>query len=224
MVNTTARLTKNGKHFEVLVDLEEALKFRKGEPGASLSAAVLTDAVFSNLKAGDRANRDVLESVFGTSDLMEVSEKIIKNGEIVLPTDYLRAEHEKKYRQVVDRLSGMAVSPDGIPISPDRIMKALSEAHVNIKNKPIDEQIPEIVDKLSKILPMKIEFRRAKLLIPAQHTGRAYSVIKEYLKKEEWKENGSLVAEVEVPAAMIFDFYERLNKATGGSVLSEEIK
>jgi len=31
MTNTTARVKKDGKHFEILVDLDEALKVRKGE-------------------------------------------------------------------------------------------------------------------------------------------------------------------------------------------------
>ena len=31
MAQTTARIKKEGKNFEVLVDLDEALKFKKGE-------------------------------------------------------------------------------------------------------------------------------------------------------------------------------------------------
>ena len=30
MTNTTARIKKTGKHFEIIVDLDDALKFRKG--------------------------------------------------------------------------------------------------------------------------------------------------------------------------------------------------
>ena len=30
MTNTTARIKKAGKHFEIMVDLDEALKFKKG--------------------------------------------------------------------------------------------------------------------------------------------------------------------------------------------------
>ena len=103
-------------------------------------------------------------------------------------------------------------------------MKALGEAHVNVKNKPIESQIEEILDQLAKILPVKIEKKKAKLLIPAIHTGKAYGIIKEFMKTEDWKNNGDLEVVVEMPAGLIFDFYDKINGATHGSVLSEEIK
>ena len=42
-------------------------------------------------------------------------------------------------------------------------MKALGEAHINVKNKPIELQIDEIMDHLAKILPLKIEKKKVKL-------------------------------------------------------------
>ncbi|RMD45432.1 ribosome assembly factor SBDS [Candidatus Pacearchaeota archaeon] len=224
MVNTTARITRGGKHFEILVDLEEAMKVRKGEPGANLASAVLTEDIFNNLKAGERASRDDLEIHFGTSDVMAVAEKIICNGEVVRTAESLREEREKKYKQVIDILSRMAVSPEGLPYPPERIKKALEEAKVNIKNKPIDSQINEIVEQISKVLPLKVEVKKVKLIIPAQYTGRAYAIVKEFMKEENWLSNGNLEAVVEIPTALSFDFYERLNNVTHGSVLSEEVK
>lgn len=103
-------------------------------------------------------------------------------------------------------------------------MKALSEAHVNVKNKPVESQITEIMDQLSKILPIKIETKKVKLIIPAQHTGKAYGTAKEFMKEENWMNNGDLEAIVEVPAGLIMDFYDKINDATSGSVLSEELK
>ena len=52
MTQTTARIRRGTKHFEVLVDLEEAMKFKKDLPGANLNSAVLTQAIFHNLKSG----------------------------------------------------------------------------------------------------------------------------------------------------------------------------
>ena len=72
MVQTTARVKKGAKHFEVLVDLDEALKVRKGE--GNINAAVLTDAVFHNLKSGEHAGVGEMEDAFGSSDLMVVAE------------------------------------------------------------------------------------------------------------------------------------------------------
>lgn len=224
MTQTIARIRKGGKHFEILVDLEEALKIAKGDGSANISSAVLTDKVFYNLKSGEHASDKDLEKAFETTDFMEIAERIIKNGEIVRTTESMKSEQDKKYKQVVDFLSKNAVSPEGRPYTPDRIMKALSEARVNIKNKPIEIQIEEILEQLFKVLPIKIEKKKVRLIVPAIYTGKTYGIIKEFAKEETWKSNGDLEVVVEMPAAMIFDFYDKLNSATHGSVLSEEIK
>lgn len=224
MVNTTARVKKGSKHFEILVDLDEANKFKKDLPGANINAAVLTDAVFYNLKSGENASTEDLDEAFGTTDLVKIYAKIIREGEVVQTTDSMKKEHDQKYKQVVDFLSRNAVSPEGRPYTPDRIMKALGEAHVNVKNKSVESQINEILDQLVKVLPIKIERKKVKLTIPALHTGRAYGMIKEFLVEENWMGNGNLEAIIEIPSGILFDFYDKLNSATHGSVLSEELK
>ena len=222
MVQTTARVKKGAKHFEILVDLDEAMKVRRGE--GNINAAVLTDAIFHNLKAGEHAGAGEMEEAFGSSDVMVVAEKIIKTGEVVRMSDSMKGEHDKMYKQVVDFLVRNAVSPEGRPYTPDRIMKALGEAHVNVKNKPIEMQVGEIVDQLSRVLPVKIEVKKVRLVVPAIHTGKAYGIVKEFMVKEDWKNNGDLEVVVEVPAGLVMDFYDRINSATSGAVLSEEVK
>jgi len=224
MAQTTARIKKGGKNFEILVDLDEAIKVKKDAQDADLTRAVLTEYIFYNRKSGEHASSVDLEQAFGTTDPMQVAEKIIKSGEVVQTAESMKAKHQQKYKQAVDFLSRNAVSPEGRPYTPDRIMKALSEANVNIKNKPIESQINEVIDQLSKLLPIKIEKKKVKLIIPAIHTGKAYGIIKEFMIKEDWLSNGDLQAIVEMPTALTFDFYDRLNSATHGAVLSEEVK
>ncbi len=224
MTNTTARIKKGGKHFEILVDLDEAMKVRKNDDRANLGVAVLTDAVFHNMKAGEHAGDNDLDIAFGTTDFMEIAEKIIKEGEVVRTAESMRADQDAKYKQVVDFLVRNAVSPEGRPYTPDRIMRALGDARVNVKNKPIESQVEEIINQLSKILPLKIEMKKTKLTIPAIHTGKAYGIAKGFIVKEKWKDNGDLEIVVEMPAALIFDFYDKINSATQGSVMSEELK
>lgn len=224
MVNTTARIKKSGKHYEILVDLEEAMKVRRGEDGASLNVAVLGDAVFHNLKSGERASMNDLEVNFGTSDFVSIAEKIIKSGEVVRTAESMKGEQDKKYKQVVDFLVRNAVSPEGRPYTPDRIMKALKEAHVNVKNKPVEMQVEEILSQLSKVLVISVERKKVKLLIPAIHSGKAYGIVKEFMVREDWKNNGDLEVVVEIPSGLVMDFYDRVNGATAGSVMSEEIK
>jgi ribosome maturation protein SDO1 len=93
MANTTARITKNGKKFEILVDLEEALKIKRGEEGADITRTLQTDTIFTNMKAGDRASTNDLEVIFQTNNTEEIAEKIIKQGEVVLTTEHQKEDH-----------------------------------------------------------------------------------------------------------------------------------
>lgn len=222
MVQTTARIRKGANNFEILVDLDEALKVKRDE--GNISSAVLTDSVFHNLKSGEHASQDVLEIEFGTTDFNEICTKIIKSGEVVLPAQYINEKVEQKYKQVVDFLVKNAVSPEGRPYTPDRFMVALKEAKIDVKNKPIESQIKEIVEHLQRVIPLKIETKRIRITIPAQHTGKAYGVVNEFKEEEEWLSNGDLIIVVKMPAGMVMDFYDRLNTTTHGSSLTEELK
>ena len=124
-------MKRDGKHFEILVDLDEAMKVKRGESDSNIGSAVLTDAVFYNLKAGERASDEDLEKIFGTTNVMQIAKKIISDGEVVRTAESIRAVQNAKYKQVVDFLVRNAVSPEGRPYTPDRIMKALSETRVN---------------------------------------------------------------------------------------------
>jgi ribosome maturation protein SDO1 len=222
MTNTTARLRRGSNQYEVLVNLEEALKVRKGT--GNINVAVLTNAVFSNLKAGNIAPRDMLEVDFGSSDIAVVGEKIIKSGELELPESFKHEEQDKRYKQVVEFLVKNAISPEGRPYTPDRIMTALKEAHVNVKNKPVDTQIGEILEQIQTILPIKVEIKKVRVTIPAIHSGKAYGVVSDFKQDEEWLSNGDVVVTVAVPAGLIMDFYDKLNGVTHGSALTEELK
>jgi len=222
MPTTIARIKKAGKNFEILVDLDEALKFKKGEI-SSISAEL--DRVFSDSKKGNIAPISDLQEAFKTSDINEIVAKIVKDGEVQTTQEHRSAEQEQKFKQVVDFLVRNAIDPQsGNPHTPERIKSALGQAHVNIKNIAVENQIKEIVEKLSEIIPIKIETKKVKVVIPAIHTGKAYGVITQYKKEENWANNGDLEVIVEVPAGIIMDFYDRLNGVTHGSALTEEFK
>jgi ribosome maturation protein SDO1 len=222
MTNVTARIKKAGKHFEILVNLEDAMKFKKGE---SSFIQAETEIIFRDLKKGDKAPEADLEEAFRTTDVNEIVRKIVKEGEILTTQDFRDAEHEKKIKQVVDFLSKNAIDPKtGNPITPERIKNSLEQAHVNIKNSSIESQIADIMDALSKIIPIKISTKRIKITIPAMYTGKAYGVVAVYKESENWLNDGSLEVIVSVPAGIIMDFYDKLNDVTHGSALTEEIK
>jgi len=223
MVQTTARIKQKGKPFEILVDMKEALAFRKGEnPTANF---LEIDKIFNDAKKGDIASHDELEVAFGTDDIDEISKIIVRKGEVLVNQEQRTAEQEQKIKQVIDFLATNAVDPQTKnPITPERLKNAIHEAHINIKNVPVENQIQEIIEKLSSILPIKIETRKVKVTIPAIYTGTAYGIINQYKEKEDWLDDGSLVVVVNVPSGILMDFYDKLNSATHGSVLTEDMK
>ena len=222
MTQTLARIKKAGKNFEIIVDLDDSLKFKKGEI-SSIEAE--GDKVFTDSKKGQVPSSDDLSDAFGTTNVQEIVETIVKSGEIQLTQEHRGAEQEQKFKQVVDFLATNAIDPQTKnPHTPERIKNALEQAHVNVKNSPIETQIKEIIEAISKVIPIKLETKKVKITIPAIHTGKAYGVITQYKEEEKWLDNGDLQVIVAVPSGIIIDFYDKLNSVTHGAALTEEIK
>jgi len=223
MTQTTARIKKAGKSFEIIVDLEKAMKYKKGESKAVDFLEL--DKIFSDSKKGFAASSSDMKSSFGTEDVYEIAGRIAKEGEILLTQEFRDEEKEKREKQVIDFLSRNSIdSRTGNPHTPERIKSAIEQAHVDIKNIPIDRQINEIIQKINTIIPIKISVKKIKITIPAIHTGKTYGIINPYKEKENWLSDGSLECTVNVPAGMVMDFYDKLNSVTHGSALTQEIK
>jgi len=222
MTNTLARIKQAGKHFEIIVDLDDALKFKKGEISEIVAEG---DRIFTDSKKGHAASSSDLKEAFGTDNTNDIIEKIVKNGEVQLTQEHRDEEKDKKFKQVVEFLTRNSVDPQsGNPHTPERIKSALEQSNVNIKNVPIENQIKEIVEKISKIIPIKIETKKVKITIPAIHTGKVYGLVNQYKEDEKWLDDGSLEVITKIPSGIIMDFYDKLNSATQGSVLTEEIR
>ena len=222
MTQTLARIKKAGKNFEILVDLDDALKFKKGEL-SSIEAE--GDKIFTDSKKGQVPSSDDLNKAFGTTDTNDIVSTIIKKGEVQLTQEHRDGAQEQKFKQVVNFLATNAIDPQTKnPHTPERIKNALEQAHVNIQNTPIENQIKEIITEVSKIIPIKLETKKVKVTIPAIHTGKAYGVVSQYKEEEKWLDNGDLEIIISVPSGIIIDFYDKLNSVTHGAALTEEIK
>ncbi len=222
MTQTLARIKQAGKHFEIVVDLDDALKFKKGE---TPSIEAEGDKIFTDSKKGQVASGSDLQEAFATTDTKEIVEKIVKSGEVLVTHEQRSAEQEQKFRQVVDFLVNNSVDPQtGNPHTSERIKNALKQSHVNIKNTAIENQIKDILLEISKIIPIKLETKKVRITVPAIHTGKVYGIISQYKDQEKWLDNGSLEVVVEVPSGIIMDFYDKLNSVTHGSAITEEIK
>ncbi len=217
-----ARLKKEDYVFEILVDCEKALDFRRGRD-VDLDDVLATDDIFKDVKKGEKASD--LEKFFNTEDRREIAKRIIKEGEVQLTADYKKKLRDEKRRKIVYTIHRNAINPDtNLPHPPQRIESALEEIKVNIDEfKPVEEQLKEILPKLRAILPLKYEIREIAIKIPGTYAGKCVGVLKQYgkLLKNEWQNDGSLVAVVEIPAGVQEEFFDKLNGLAHGEVESK---
>lgn len=224
MTDVIARIKIKGKNYETLVDIDKALQLKQGKP-ASMENVMAVDKIFYDSKKGLNVSDSDLNEAFGTSDINEVGEKIVKSGELLVPKEYRDKERGDKKKQIVDFLARHALDPrTDNPHTAERIAAALDEAGISIDNRPIEQQITKTIEKIKEILPIKIQTKKLKLRIPSEHTGRAYGLLQEYKESENWLSNGDLECTINLPVGLQEDFYDKLNGITHGSVMSEEIK
>jgi len=224
MSNTLVKIKVANKPFEIMVDLEKALKLRKGEP-VNIQQALLVNEIYVNHKTGSKAASADLMTCFGTTDVLAVADRIIKKGDIQLPQEYRDDQQEAKRKKAIDWFVRNAVDArNGRPFTPQMIESAIKQAGVNITNVPIEQQIADITGKLQILLPLKIETKKIAITLPAVYTGKAYGIFNEYKEKEEWLSNGDLKVIINIPVGLQLDFYDKLNAITHGAALSEEIK
>ena len=224
MVDTVARLRVGKLNFETMVELDSAMKLKKGI-AVSITDVIRDNFVYTDLKKGMKAGKAELELSFGTTELASIVERIVKKGELEVTQEFRDEALENRKKQVIDFLSKNAVDArTNRPFTPEMIAGAIKQAGIKIENVSVDKQIKNIIETLKKAIPIKIETKKIKIKIPAQFTGQTYGLVQEYKEKEEWLSDGSLEVILNIPVGITMDFYDRLNKITHGSALTSEIK
>jgi ribosome maturation protein SDO1 len=224
---TTARITRDGEKFEILVRPEPALEYKMGKQ-LGISQLLVIDEVYSDAGKGTHASSEKLEKAFGTADAVKIAEEIMRHGELQLTTDQRRQLVEDKRRQIVSFISRNCIDPrSGTPHPPLRIEQALSQVKYSIDPfKNADEQAKDVIEQLRSLLPIKMEQMRVAVKVFAEHAAKGYGAIKGYGKitREEWQADGALVAVVEMPAGLYGPFLERLGKITQGTIQTKVLK
>jgi len=224
MVDTIARVRSGKLIFETMVDLDAAMRLKRGEQ-ISISDVIRDNAIYLDQKKGMRAGAPELQNVFGTADFALVVEQIVKKGAVEDNQEFREGSLEKRKKQVVDFLVRNAIDVGTRrPFLPEMLSNSIRDAGIKIEDKPVETQINDIVDKLKKVLPIKIETKKIRIKLPAMHTGRVYGFLKEYKERENWLENGDLVMVLNIPVGIQMEFYDKLNAATQGSAVTEEVR
>jgi len=225
----TARLESHGARFEVLIDPDAALAMKRGEFDGELEDVIAARDVFENASRGDRPAEEDLETVFGTTEPMEIIPEVVERGEIQITAEQRREMEEKKHKQLVNKIARNAVNPqmDDAPHPPDRIEAALEEAGFDIDPmEPVESQVDDALDALRPVIPIRFDEVTVAVQVPADYAGSAQAKIRTYgdLEREEWQPDGSWVGVLTFPAGMQNDFYDMVNDMTSGEAETRIIK
>jgi len=215
-----ARLNVKGEKFEILVDPVKAYLFREGK-SIPITDIVISDYVYKDVRKGLKASPEELVKTFDTTDVYKISERILKEGELQLTSEQRKQMIEMKKKQIVYHISKSAIDPKTkTPIPPSRIEKALEEVKVAIDlYKSIEEQVPNIVKAISKVLPIRIAKALIGVTIPTEYANKVVGQIMKLgeVKKSVWLQDGSLSVEMEIPAGMQNEVIDQINRLTKGS-------
>ena len=220
-----ARIKKFGNNFEINIDPDAAIKYKKGET-TDLREVLLADNVFSDAKKGLIVSGSELEKAFHTTDINKIAEIILKDGEIQITSEHRSEEREKRLKKLINMIHKQAIdSKTGLPHPVTRIEAALEEAKVHLEgHKTVEEQFDDVISKLRPIIPIKIEQKKVEIIIPATYAGKSYQIVSSNSKiiKDTWNTDGSWTVSVEVPAGFYPEFLDKLNSLTHGEVVVKE--
>ncbi len=215
-----ARYEHAGERFELLVDPNLAMDLKRGLQ-VSIPDLLVIDSIFKDAHKGDVKSEERVKAIFGTNDLKTVVERIVKEGEVQLTTQQRRDMQERRRTEIIQFIARNAVNPQTLaPHPPQRIQLAMEEAKIQVDlNKSVQDQLPNVLKELRRLLPISLEHLRIVIKVPTQYAGKATPVLHKYdLKKEEWQNDGSLIALVEIPAGLKQDLFNELNHLTHGNV------
>jgi ribosome maturation protein SDO1 len=217
---TTARITRDGEHFEILVKPQQALDYRMGKK-TSMSELLAIDTIFTDANKGTKASEEKLKKAFGTLNPLVIAETIITKGQLQLTTDQRRQLIEAKRKQIIAFIARNAVDPKtNMPHPPMRIEQAMEKIHYSIDPfTEAEEQAKDILKLLRPILPIKMENVNVEIRIPTEYAARAYGTVKGYgtIKKDEWRADGSWHGVIEMPAGSYAPLLEKLGEITRGT-------
>ncbi|MBU0930013.1 MAG: ribosome assembly factor SBDS [Nanoarchaeota archaeon] len=222
-----ARLKKEGKNFEILVDGDSAIKFNEENSSVSIDDVLVTDDIFSDVKKGTHASEADLKNLFKTINKKDVAKIIIKDGDIQITTEHKNKIIEEKRKRIINFIHRNAIdSKTGLPHPLQRIENAMNEAKVNVTyTKSVESQVQDVIKLLRPLIPIKFEVRELSIKIQPQFIGGAFHILKSFgkLLKEDYSNDGSLIAVLEIPAGIQEELFDKLNGLTHGQVIIDII-
>jgi len=215
-----ARITRAGMTFEIMVDPDKALEFRRGK-AIDVDSILAVKEIFKDSRTGDRHSSEELHKAFKTTNLWDVATIILKEGDLQLTTEQRHRFVEEKKKEIAAIIARQGMDPKTkLPHPVTRILNAMAETRVMIDPfKPAKEQVKVVLDKIQEVMAISLERIEVAIKVPIEYAGKANAIVREIteVKKEEWTST-AWIALVEIPAGIQADIYDKLNKLTAGRV------
>lgn len=222
-----AKLKKGGEMFEVVIDPDLAIDYVEGED-VDVKEVLKAEKVFSDAKKGLLASEEHMQSLFNTTEALEIAKVLLKEGEVQLTAEHRDRIREDKRRRMMERIRVNAVDPKtGLPHPAKRIELAFDEAKIKVdETLSIDKQIKDVVKKLQEIIPIRFEQAIMRIHLKAEDAQKAYGDVKRFgtMLQEEWLNDGSWLCRIEIPAGLQNEFTDMLNEKTQGNAEIEKVK
>lgn len=236
-----AKLKKFGTNFEIVLKSPElALELRHGK-NIDMRDVLDTPKIFEDAQKaivhGTGKLKELLKGKIPEAKLAamqehdlttEAAKLILKDGEIALTQEMRKKFFEQKRKKIIDYIHANAADPkSGLPHPVTRIELAMEQAHVQVDPyQPAEAQVEKIIQQLRPIIPITFEKAKLRILIPAKFASSAYSAVKSKfeLQKEDWKDDGSVSFELEVPAGVKGEIVNLVQKLSQGESAIEDIK
>ncbi|MCD5425135.1 MAG: ribosome assembly factor SBDS [Methanosarcinaceae archaeon] len=217
--SVTARLKKGSKHFEVLVEPDGAFALKKGND-IKIEDILAVEHIFEDASQGERVSELDLESAFGTNNIFEIAELIIKKGELQLTATQRKNILEEKTKRIITFIAQNAINPQTrTPHPVTRIKNAMEESKFRVDPfKSVEDQVTLLMKAIRPLIPIRFEEVEIAVRVPPLHAAKSYGEISKFGKliKDEWQNDGSWVAIIKIPAGLQTDFYGLINHLTKG--------
>ena len=218
-----ARLEKGGKRYEILVDPELVEPFKSDPESIELDTLLATDEIWHDARGGERPTEDKIVSTFGTTELLECVQIILRDGSIQLTTTQRRQMIADKRQQIISEISRTAIDPRSkAPHPATRIELALDELRWNPDPfLSVERQIKDAVAVLRPVIPLSFQTIKLAFRVSGSAYGSVQREVRSDVIKEQWLENGDWAFVVEIPAGMKGEYLSKVAKRDPNTEVKE---
>jgi len=190
----------------------------------NLDEVVQVENVFLNVSKGQVASKDELNKAFGTTDVSEVLQEILKKGELQVGEKERTHELTNLWREIATQVSQKCVEPSSQkPYPVSMIEKAMKDAHFSVKpGKSAKSQTLEVIRLLQAKNTIAIERAQMRISVamPSKEGKRLKDkVVPLFMKVEEedWSDMWEIVGTIDPGALRVINaIFDEEVKGEGG--------